>query len=204
MTSRKNKNSSLPRKAIKLSSRVADNEYDLERNIRRINSYSKNERSRDTFRDHITDSGEYDERPSYGKSFVEPIHDKSNPLRTGDNTAWNSYVRLDDKISDFNYKNDQAHTDLRRELEAKIKDASVSFGESIKECKEEISKRLHIQWYLWTIGGLVAIVGIWYIFSYIDVHPLPEKVQNIEKCLNNIEKKIEVSQHDSIVGKVKE
>ena len=91
-----------------------------------------------------------------------------------------SSPRLEDKITDFNYKNDQAHTDLRKELEAKIK-------KSIKDCNEAIEKRLPYLWYYLTIVGLVTIVGIWYMFSYIDVHPLPNKVKEIDRRLNIIE-----------------
>lgn len=48
--------------------------------------------------------------------FIEAPHVSSNPILTGEQSAWDSYTRLDDKITDFNYKNDQAHTDLRKEL----------------------------------------------------------------------------------------
>ena len=125
------------------------------------------------------------------------------PLRTGDYAAWESYTRLDDKITDFNYKNDQAHTELRKELESKIKDSIAPVVDSIKECKDDISKRLSIQWYIWTIIGLVAIVGIWYMFSYINVHPLPGQVQEMDKRLNSIERKIDMIQSDTTRSGVK-
>ena len=109
-----------------------DNEYDLEKNIKRINSYSRNRNNnRDKSNRHITDSGECEGLNSHENGFIEVPHVSPSPLLTGDHAAWDSYTRLDDKITDFNYKNDQAHTDLRRELESKIKDVNESFSKSI-------------------------------------------------------------------------
>lgn len=175
-----------------------ENEYDLEKNIKRINSYSKNRRYKYRNNSRITDSRKIDEPLSNSNGIVESINANSAPVRTGDSSTWDSFVRLDDKITDFNYKNDQAHTNLRRELEDKIKQSEMSLNDSIKECRDAISKRLHIQWYIWTITGLVTIVGIWYMLSYINVHPLPAKVIDIEKRLNAIESEIGSSTHDTI------
>lgn len=202
MVRNKNKNKHLSKRETSSihgrSGIEAENEYDLEKNIKRINSYSRNKRYRDRNSIHITDSKKIDEPLSNDCGIVESINVSSVPIRTGDCSMWDSFVRLDDKITDFNYKNDQAHTNLRRELEEKIKQSETFLNESVKECKDAISKRLHIQWYLWTIAGLVAIVGIWYIFSYISVHPLPAKVVDIEKRLEVIESEIEHSAYDSI------
>ena len=170
---------------------VVDNEYDLEKNFRKINSYNRNRKNRGKSHNNITDSKENEEFYSRGNGLVETPHATSVPLRTGDYTAWEPYIRLDDKITNFDTKNNQAHTDLRRELESKIKD-------SVKDFNEAIEKRLLIQWYVWTIVGLVAIVGIWYMFSYVDVHPLPKKVEDIDKRLNIVEKKMGVMPSDSI------
>lgn len=176
-----------------------DNEYDLEKNIKRINSYSRNH-NRDKSNRHITDSVECEGLNSHENGFIEVPHVSPIPLLTGDHAAWDSYTRLDDKITDFNYKNNQAHTDLRRELESKIKDVNESFSKSIKDCNDAISDRLQIQWYVWTIIGLVAIVGIWYMFSYIYVHPLPKKVEELDKRLYSIEKKIDVFTKDTVIS----
>lgn len=200
MARNQNKNRPLAKKGISpISGRTGiENEYDLEKNIKRINSYSKNRRCRNRDNVHITDSRKNDESYSNGNGIVESINANSSPVRTGDGSAWDSFIRLDDKITDFNYKNDQAHTNLRRELEDKIKQSETSQNDSIKECKESVSKRLPIQWYVWTIIGLVAIVGIWYMFSYIDVHPLPTKVKEIEKRLDVIEGEIKTTSQDSL------
>lgn len=69
------------------------------------------------------------------------------------------YDRLDDKIQSLSDKNDTAHTDLRIELEGKI-------GVNYKNLETKIDKKLSKQWYSWTIGALVAIVGLIYILSY--------------------------------------
>ena len=191
MVKGQNKNKPFQKRRVNNSTPAVDNEYDLERNIKRINSYSRTRRnSKDKVHSHITDSVERDDCSPYGNGVIETPIVSSNRQRTGDSVAWDSYVRLDDKITDFDYKNNQAHTDLRKELESKIKD-------SIKECNDAISKRLHIQWYVWTIIGLVTIVGIWYLFSYADVHPLPSKVEDMDKRLHSIENKINVSANDT-------
>lgn len=191
MVKGQNKNKPSQKRRLNVSTPAVDNEYDLEKNFKRINSYSRTRRnSKDKIHSHITDSGEGENFGSYGNGVIETPRVSSNRQRTGDYVAWDSYARLDDKITDFNYKNDQAHTDLRKELESKIRD-------SIKECNDAISKRLHIQWYRWTIAGLVTLVGIWYLFSYVYVHPLPSKVEDMDKRLHSIENKINVSANDT-------
>lgn len=193
MAKGQNKNKPFQKQRINGSTSAIDNEYDLAKNIKRINSYSRTRRnSKDKFHGNITDSGERDGICSYGNGVIETPHTSSNCQRTGDYVAWDSYTRLDDKITDFNYKNDQAHTDLRKELESKLKD-------SIKECNDAISKRLHVQWYVWTIIGLVTIVGIWYMFSYADVHPLPSRVEDMDKRLHSIENRIDISANDTTI-----
>ena len=192
-----NRNKASQIRKVNPSQSVVDNEYDLEKNIKKINSYSRSRRSgKEKSHNHITDSGERENVYSHINDFIEVPHEPSNPILTGNQSAWDSYTRLDDKITDFNYKNDQAHTDLRKELESKIKD-------SINDCNNAISNRLPIQWYVWTIVGLVAIVGIWYLFSYIEVHPLPSKVNDIDNRLHLIEKKIDNLTIDTIAPPTK-
>lgn len=192
-----NRNKASQNRKVNPSQSVVDNEYDLEKNIKKINSYSRSRRSgKEKSHYHITDSGERENVYSHINDFIEVPHEPSNPILTGNQSAWDSYTRLDDKITDFNYKNDQAHTDLRKELESKIKD-------SINVCNNAISNRLPIQWYVWTIVGLVAIVGIWYLFSYIEVHPLPSKVNDVDNRLHLIEKKIDNLTIDTIAPPTK-
>ncbi len=198
MTKQIKRHKSLPPKDIHRSSESAENEYNLEKNIKKINSISRKGRNRNRFYNHITDSNEDKKQLLRNDNLIEYPYTSEMPLRTGDNTTWNPYIRLEDKITDFNDKNNQAHTDLRKELEKKIKDSNNSLEESIKECRASIAKRLHIQWYIWTIVGLVTIVSIWYRLSYIDVHPLPQKIENINERLKNVEKKISTIQHDTI------
>lgn len=195
MARRKNKNNTFSRGEIKVSSGIVDNEYDLEKNLKKINAYSKNNQHKNRPHDFVTDSRNLDSNNSNSK-YVEPPINSSVPQLTGDNFAWDSYTRLESRITDFDYKNDLAHTDLRKELESKIK-------ESIKDCNESIEKRLPYLWYYLTIIGLVAIVGIWYMFSYIDVHPLPRQVQEIDKRLNVIEKKVDMMQSDTTLFNIR-
>lgn len=200
MARKQNKNKPLAQKGISpVAGRAGTgNEYDLEKNIKKINSYSKNKRERNKDNIHITVSRKNDEHFSNENGIVESINANSVSVRTGDISAWDSFIKLDDKITNFNYKNDEDHTNLRRELEDKIKQSETTQNVSIKECKESVSKRLPIQWYLWTIAGLVAIVGIWYKFSYAEVHPLPAKVNEIEKRLDVIENKNIKTSQDSL------
>lgn len=177
---------------------VAGNEYDLEKNIKKINSYSRSRRNgNDKLHNHITDSGENEQTAFLRNGYIETPQ-TSSLLRTGDHGAWDSYTHLDEKITDFKYKNDQAHTDLRKELETKIKDSNAVCQESIKECKKAISDCLPKQWYNWTIVGLVAIASIWYMFSYIEVHPLPQKVNDLNKQIRTIEKRIDSLKKDTV------
>lgn len=191
MVKGQNKNRTFQKQKRDSSTSAADNEYDLEKNFRKINPYYRNKRNWDKSHGNITDSKENEVFYSRGNGLVEAPHAASIPMRTGDYSAWDPYIRLDDKIANFDTRNNQAHTDLRKELESKIKEA-------VKDCNEAIEKRLPMQWYVWTIVGLVAIVGIWYMLSYVDVHPLPQKVEDIDKRLNIVEKKIDVVPSDSI------
>ena len=202
MAKKQNRNNNLTKGKNKTSSGNLDCEYDLEKNFRKINSYSRNRRNKGKSYNPITDSRDSD-NSNLGSQYVETPINTSFLQRTGDGSAWDSYARLDDKITDFNYKNDQAHTELRKELESKIKDSIATLVDSIKECKDDIFNRLSTQWYIWTIIGLVAIVTVWYIFSYQDVHPLPRQVQEIDKRLNVMEKKIDIIVSDTIQSAVK-
>ena len=187
-----NRNKASQNRKVNPSQSVVDNEYDLEKNIKNINSYSRSRRSsKEKSHYHITDSGERENMNSRINDFIEAPRVPSNPILTGEQSAWDSYTRLDDKITDFNDKDDKAHTNLRRELESKIK-------KDISDCNNAISKLLPKQWYVWTIAGLVAIVGIWYKLSYIEVHPLPSKVNDIDKRLHLIEKEIDKLTIDTI------
>lgn len=103
--------------------------------------------------------------------------------------SWDEYTRLDNKLDSFSSQNVKDHTDLRHELENKIKEAVDPISSSIKLLEEKLSSRLSVQWYRWTIIGIVAIVGIWYMFSYNEIHPLPRRVDKIERNLDELNNK---------------
>lgn len=189
MVKQQNKNKTFPKKGIGRSPRVPDNEYDLEKNIKKINSFSRNGRHKNRSYNHITGSKEDECQLSRDGVTIESQDVSTVPLRTGD-SVWEPYTRLDDKITDFNCRNAQEHTDLRKELEAKIK-------ESFDACNVLIAKCLPKQWYVWTIIGLCTIVGIWFEFSYSDICQLPKRVNEIDNRLKIIEK-IDVVKNDSI------
>lgn len=201
MAKRRNRNNAFSKGDVKASSVIIDNEYDLEKNFKKINAYSRNKQHKNKSQAPVTDSRDFDNN-SFNSKYVETPINSSAPQLTGDNFAWDSYTRLESRITDFNYKNDQAHTELRRELESKIKESIASLENDVNICNENISKSLPKQWYVWTIIGLVAIVTIWYLFSYQDIHPLPRQIHDIDIRLNNIETQLEDIQQSDTTNNV--
>ena len=79
MAKGQNKNKPFQKRRINGSTSTIDNEYDLEKNIKRINSYSRTRRnSKDKFHSNITDSGERDGISSYGNGVIETPHTSSS------------------------------------------------------------------------------------------------------------------------------
>ena len=68
---------------------------------------------------------------------------------------------------------------------------------NIKGLNDKIDGRLSIQWYRWTIGGIVAIVTIWYVFSYKDVAEAPKLIQSLENKIDCIEKDMQKKDNHS-------
>ena len=91
---------------------------------------------------------------------------------------------------------------MRRELEKKIDDAKKEIMNSIKDIQIDIKEKLPIQWYIWTIIGLVAIATIWYTFSYSTLlnsqNSLEHEIKNISTNITRIEQdNNKKKQHDS-------
>ena len=164
-------------------------EYDLKNNFRKIRPYTQRSRKKNPPHG-VTDSSEDFSRKRYHENYVDSSDSVSLQTSSG-NSLWDSYCRLDDKISDYKDKNETAHTDLRRELEQKIKNLEDDQKEKIENLEDKIDKKLSKQWYRYTIVGILAMISIWYTFSYNDVSQVPRQIQSIENKINFIEKKIQ-------------
>ncbi len=171
-----------------IQSHTNNGEYDLKSNFRKIRLYTQKSRKK-CLSHGITDSSEDFSRKKYQEYYVNSSD--SIPLQTSSgNSLWNSYCRLDDKISDYKDKNETAHTDLRRELEQKINTSEDKQNERIENLENKIAKKLSKQWYCWTIAGILAMVGIWFTFSYREVSQVPKHIQSIENKIDFMEKSI--------------
>lgn len=168
-------------------------EYDLESNFRKIRPYTQRFRKKNTSQG-VTDSCEDFSRKRYQENYVDSSDPTSLQTASG-SSFWDSYCRLDDKISDYKEKNEVEHSDLRQELEQKVNTLENKQNEKIGEINNKlgnldnkIEERLSIQWYHWTIVGIVAIVTIWFVFSYKEVAETPRKIQSIESKIDFMEK----------------
>jgi len=157
-----------------------DSDYDLKQNLNKINQVSQGKRNNHSRS--ITQTGDEEIIQYPNNEYISGRQDISQQTYSG-GVSREEYYRLDDKISNINSKNDEAHTDLRRELESKLKDSKDSL-------EANIDKKLSIQWYVWTIGALVAIATLFYILSYNNVHSLPEQVHHNQNRIDGIEKNI--------------
>lgn len=188
---RKTRNEKKPREGLSSNFQSHNNngEYDLERNFRKIRPYTQRIRKKNLSHG-VTDSSEDFSQKRYQENYVDSSD--PTPLQTSSGSSlWNSYCRLDDKISDYKDKNEAAHTDLRRELEQKINASENKQNEKIGNLENKIGTRLSKQWYRWTIVGIVAIVTIWFVFSYEEVAQVPRQIQSIESKIDFIEKNIQ-------------
>lgn len=187
----KKKNDKKPYKGISSNSQRYTNngEYDLESNFRKIRPYTQKTRKKTLFHG-VTDNSEEFDRKRFQENYVDSSDPTSLQTASG-SSVWDSYCRLDDKISDYKDRNEAAHIDLRRELEHKINESENKQNEKIENLDNKIDTRLSKQWYHWTIGGIVAIVTVWFVFSYKEVAQAPRQIQSIENKIDYIEKNLQ-------------
>lgn len=180
-----------PRKGLSsnIQSHTNNGEYDLESNFRKIRAYTQRTRKKNPSHS-VTDSSENFNRKRYQENYIDSSDPTSLQTASG-SSFWDSYCRLDDKISDYKEKNETAHANLRRELEQKINESESKQNERIGNLENKIDTKLSKQWYHWTIVGIVAIVTIWFTFSYKEVAEAPRKTQSIENKIDFIEKNIQ-------------
>ena len=177
MTYRKNKNKQPTEQKSLANTRPSqnENEYDVSSNFRKVRQYTKRHTPSESSTEALNEG-------NYRRQSVRSIDDISGQM-TGVPT-WDRYDRLEDKISDFNEKNEVAHSNLRRELEDKIQSSCNKNSEDIKEVRNRIDSKLSKQWYTWTIVGLVAIVTVFWTFSYSKIVSF---VDSAEKRLMELE-----------------
>lgn len=175
---------------------IGTQEYDLTQSFKKVRQYSrctkrlnyalgatssdegrKSQRRNDVV---TNDSAQYDNRPT-------------------DTFDWSRYDRLEDKFTSFSNKNEEDHTALRQELEGKIDNSSKEIRDEFKDLNRKIDEKLPKQWYTWTVGGIVAMVGLIWVLSYQDVAKMPSKIDRIENRIEQVERELTKSkQADSI------
>lgn len=151
-------------------------EYDLQQNLKKVRPYQQRRPQR-AMRQTSDPSSELVERNDNDRiSSTVPSREP-----TTSSGAWGHYTHLDDKISDFQIQNENAHLQIRKDFDVKV-------GEEVKSLREDIKSKLPIKWYSWTVVAIVAFVGIIYLLSYSGV--LSTQAKHTEE-INNIQ--IEIS-----------
>ncbi len=149
-------------------------EYDVKDSMSKISSYKSKGRNRNEYTN-LTYTGNASD---YGGE-TNGLINNDIPTFLQTQTTDNLYYRFEDKLSNYSEQNENAHDNLRQELNAVRQELDV-----------KIDNKLPKQWYAWTIGALVVIVGVIYLLSYQEVQQLPRKVQAIETEVENIEEDI--------------
>lgn len=175
------------RKSQLSPSNKATSEYDLSSSFKKIKNYSRRGKRSDS----ESISAESDSQYSNNKNHIVSSSELYSPETSTGQHLWDNYYRLEDKFSNYTSQNENAHTDLRKELEKKLDDAKKEIMNSIKDVQSDIKEKLPIQWYIWTIIGLVAIVTIWYNFSYSTLINKQEEIEKDIINMNNIQNRLE-------------
>lgn len=158
-------------------------DYDLTQSFNRVRPYSKYNRKNTVVEETYSD----EEQSAYGyRGYVSSNFSQYEEKTTG-TPSWDRYDRLEDKFSSFSDKNEQDHTNLRKELEGKIDRASDSIKDEVEDLWQGLEKKLSKQWYIWTIVGLATIVSIFWMLSYQEVSKAPTEIIKIENRINKLE-----------------
>lgn len=178
----KNKNNSRLKNQEKQKS-VEYQDYDLAQSFSKVHQYSQHTRKNSIIDGTCSD----EEQANYSqRGFVSSNSSQYEEKTTGV-PSWDRYDRLEDKFSSFSDKNENDHTNLRKELEGKIEKVSDDIKDELKELRQNVEKKLSKQWYVWTIIGLVAIVGIIWALSYQEIVKIPNEVKEQEYKIDKLE-----------------
>ena len=144
---------------------VAD-EYNLQQNFKKVKPFIK--RSANSNR-HRTDQSLGESEYLQGGSISSSQNYQEEATSS---SSWDQYTHLDDKITDFQNKNENAHIQIRNDFDAKV-------GNEVNILRQDIKSKLSTKWYTYTIAALVAIATLFYALSYSNV--LLNQGKNIEE-----------------------
>lgn len=168
------KHNNHPHGAIPKSSLSSQDEYDIARNFQRIGSYKGTASS--------VSSTLPPEETGGGDGVIESGKINSVPHYTAPNSFW-GFTHLDNKLSSLQSSNESAHYALRDSFENQINSVE-------QKLSNQIDKKLPIQWYVWTVLGIVAIVSIIYFLSYSR---LLDTSNNHSEQINSLERKVDAN-----------
>lgn len=145
-------------------------EYDLERNFRKVNQFSryglKNYREETETNQNENNSYHY-----------RTIKSTDGAIGTSTNSGFLEYTRLEDQISEYSNKNESAHDNIRKDYEQKINDVS-----------NEVKTKLSSSDFKWIIGGLLTILAVLATLVFtMSYAPLIQEVQDNKKKINSID-----------------
>jgi cell division protein FtsL len=131
------------------------------------------------------------------------------PYTSAGESPSDNLSRLDNRLTNYENHNTEAHDNLRRELEEKINKAKDANAKEIekaeKRCKEYTDDKTAdsklLTFVKWAIGIVVPIGIAWFAYSYVKT---TNKVQENERGLYRIETKFNYLQQqvvDSISSK---
>lgn len=166
-------------------------EYNLEDNFKKVRQYVKKTNRPKRY---VTEQEDHFE----GRN---RIVNSSQSTMNGptESDSWNKYTRLDDKITDYQSQNEDAHNQIRKDLGNKIES-------DVRDLRIEIKEKLSIKWYSWTIAALVAIATLFYVLSYSGVLNKQEEHSKELKELNLYIKETDnhINHLQNDVGSIKE
>lgn len=156
-----------------------DSEYDLTRSMQRVRQYRPSKGGNYSRNTTKSDNGIDNERYLSNQS--------DNINRPTSEPARDYYFRLEDQMSDFNVKNEDAHNDLRKTFDAKISDVSKDIIDVRNAVNDKVSNSL-FQWIIGgIIGAVVIIITIWATLSYL---PLVQKTENHTESIHELDKRV--------------
>ena len=155
-------------------------EYDLKQSFSRLNKFRSS-----SYNQTVTDN-ERGNRPLPNNSNLP--HEQIYGALT--NAVDNTYFRLEKKISALSDKNENAHGDLRKELEGKIDKLKIDIEKKIDEIKSDKKWLISI-----AITIILAIAG-YFIFPYQKASKNREDIIEIRAIINeNIKPSINRNSH---------
>jgi len=150
-------------------------EYDLERNFKKVNQFSRY--SRKNYREETET-----DRNEYSSLYFRTIKSTDGVISNSTNSGFLEYTRLENQISEYSNKNESAHDSIRKDYEQKINDVS-----------NEVKIKLSSSDFRWIIGGLLTILVLLATIVFtMSYSPLIQDVQDSKKNINDIDKSLNI------------